>query len=449
MLLLSRTVWPGTPWSKANFRRVQGWLLSLIKNTASVLLGIVFSCQLNVVNAEQKLLRFAGLIDGTGEVIKGREILIDDGLIVAVGESLEACYPDAKKIYHDKLTALPGMIDVHVHMTYGLSEPSKGDAWTQLFSTTAPERLVEAKRNARRTLASGVTTARDLFAFGGVDFQLKALIDDGIVPGPRLFLSGEAIHPSVLPIQREGVQDYNVAALRKQTRVRLDKGADWIKIFATTGSADDLSGEQIFFYPQIKAVTEMAHAAGRRVAVHSYSASAVVDALKAGVDSIEHPVGVSDEILRQWATTKTVYVPTIDHNRYYAEHRDEYGYDETVEKQLYAFVQRNVDTLRRAHAAGVVIAMGSDAVMTGFGQNLRELEWFIKAGMSKQEAIQTATINAASLLGQKDNLGRLRVGFAADIIGVEGDPLVDIRALTRNVAWVMKAGEIVIDDQAD
>jgi imidazolonepropionase-like amidohydrolase len=230
------------------------------------------------------------------------------------------------------------------------------------------------------------------------------------------------------------------------TEQRIAEGADWLKIFATTGSADDLTGKQQFLYPEIKAATDTAHAAGLKVAVHSYGPSAVADALRAGVDSIEHPVGLTDQLLEQWAATDTVYVPTIDHNRYYADHRDEYGYDESIESDLHAFVQRNVESLRRAHEAGLTIAMGSDAVMSGFGQNTLELEWFIEAGMTTAEAIQTATMNGARLVGHEQYLGRLKSGFAADIVAVAGNPLRDIRAITRNVKWVMKDGDVVLND---
>ena len=395
--------------------------------------------------AEPTLLRFAQLIDGTGEVLDAHEIVVEDGRIVAIGDDLEEQYPAGSTVDHRNLVALPGLIDVHVHMTYGLDGPPRGDAWNELFATPAPARLVTATRNARLTLETGVTAARDMFAFDGLDFQLKALIDNGIITGPRLFVSGQGIHPLVLPAVAEGERRDIVAEFTRQVERRIQLGADWVKIFATTGSADDLTGEQIFFYPEINAATEIAHAAGLRVAVHSYGPSAVADALNAGVDSIEHPVGLDDALIAHWAQTQTVYVPTIDHNRYYADHRGEYGYDETIEQNLRDFVERNVATLSKIHAAGITVAMGSDAVMTGFGENTRDLEWFIEAGLSTREAIRTATVNGARLLGQEDFLGRLETGFAADIIAVAGNPLEDIRALTRNVRWVMKDGLIVID----
>jgi len=419
-----------------------------MKSVIRMLFCIVLFGYGSVTLAKPTLLKFAMLIDGSGEVLDAREIVVNRGTITAIGNGLAAEYPDAKEIILEDLVAVPGLIDVHVHLTYGLAGPSQGDAWTELLATPAPDRLVEATRNARKTLRTGVTTARDLFAFDELDLQIKALIDNDVIPGPRLFVSGMAIHPFTLTPLADGEERDPVAEFTRFAQQRVAAGADWVKIFATTGSADDLTGKQIFFYPEIKAATDIAHAAGLRVAVHSYGPSAVRDALKAGVDSIEHPVGLSDELIERWAATDTVYVPTIDHNRYYADHRKEYGYNEAVEQDLQAFVKRNVESLRRAHAAGIKIAMGSDAVMTMFGQNTRELEWFVEAGMTTSEVLQAATVNGAALLGQKNTLGRLQKGFAADIVAVKGDPLSDIRSLTRKVRWVMKDGKVVVDDRS-
>jgi imidazolonepropionase-like amidohydrolase len=221
----------------------------------------------------------------------------------------------------------------------------------------------------------------------------------------------------------------------------------FLKIFATTGTASDLSGEQVYFYPEISAATKVAHANGPKVALHAYGASAVPEAIRAGVDSIEHAVDVDDETLAAWAASGIAYVPTIDHNRYYADYREEYGFDPQAERELRDFTARNVEMLRRAHAAGVPIVMGSDAVMSMFGENTRELEWFIKAGMSNAEVLQSATVNGARLLGQQDKLGRLAPGFAADIVAVQGQPLHDIEALIGHVVWVMKNGEVVVDNR--
>jgi imidazolonepropionase-like amidohydrolase len=269
------------------------------------------------------------------------------------------------------------------------------------------------------------------------------LVEAGVIPGPRIFTSGMGFHPLALPpVDAEEQRDL-VAVFSSLARERVAAGADWIKIFATTGSADDLSGEQIFHYPEIKAATDIAHAAGLRVALHAYGPAAVADALRAKVDSIEHSVGVDEEMLKRWANTDTFYVPTIDHNRYYADHRDEYGYDEDVAAELRGFVAENVASLTKARAAGIRVAMGSDAVMTMFGQNTRELEWFVEAGMTPAQALQAATMGGAALLGQAHFLGRLKVGYAADIVALQGDPLMDVKAVTRRVKWVMKGGSVV------
>lgn len=395
--------------------------------------------------SQTTILHFGRIVDGTGEVLGGREIAVRDGIIVDVGDRLSEHHTGARSIDLGALVAVPGLIDVHVHITYALAGPSQGDAWAELEQTSAADRLAGARRNAIKALEVGVTSARDLFSSDNMGFELRDLIDSGAIPGPRLYLSGVGLHPQTLLPLAEGEERDIVAEFTTIAGKRVDEGADWVKIFATTGSADDLTATQNFRYPEIKAAVDVAHAAGLRVAVHSYGPSAVADALRAGVDSIEHPVGLDDATLSAWAKTDTIYVPTIDHNRYYADHRAEFGYDEETEKNLRSFVRDNLETVRRAHKAGVRMAMGSDALMTMFGENTRELEWFVEAGMTPAEALGAATVNGAALLGEEKNLGRLAPGYAADIVAVKGDPLADIRALTRGVVWVMKGGEVVVE----
>ena len=151
-------------------------------------------------------------------------------------------------------------------------------------------------------------------------------------------------------------------------------------------------------------------------------------------------------VLAEMAKRGTFYVPTIDHNRYYVDFRDEYGYDEKVAERLNAYIEKNLETARRAHKAGVKFAMGSDAVFTMFGQNTRELAWFVKAGMTPAEALQTATANAAELLGMRDQLGAIAPGYFADMVAVDGDPLSDIQVAIDKVRWVMKGGQVVVDN---
>jgi imidazolonepropionase-like amidohydrolase len=195
----------------------------------------------------------------------------------------------------------------------------------------------------------------------------------------------------------------------------------------------------------MKAAVDAAHNLGKRVAIHSYGPDGARDAVRAGADSVEHAAGLDEDTLAEMVRRKTFYVPTIDHNRYYAEHAGEFGYGEADVAGLNAFIQRNLETAVRAFKSGVRFAMGSDAVFTMFGENARELEWFVRAGMSPAQAIATATAGGAALLGLEDRLGRIAPGYYADIIAVEGDPLTDIRAVTHGALWVMKGGSVLVD----
>ncbi len=395
--------------------------------------------------AAPEILLFSRIIDGTGEILGGTEIAVENGRILAVGNNLTSRYPDATVRDMKRLTALPGIIDVHTHLTYGLAGEPGGDAWSELGATPLDARLVAAARNAVKTLETGVTTIRDLNAGNNLDFYMRALIESGTIRGPRMLISGPGMHPSNEPSSRPGQLKDPVAEATAFAAARMAEGADWVKIFATSGSASDLTSRQQYGYGEIAAAVEIAAKSGRRVAVHTYGPEAVADAVRARVHSIEHATGLSDDLLRRIAEAGIVYVPTIDHNRYYADHAAEYGYDAEIKRNLHAFVERNLETVRRAHKLGVKIAMGSDAVLTGFGENTGELSWFIKAGMTPAEAIQTATVNGAELLGLENEIGRIAPGYRADIIAVTGNPGRDINDLITGVIWVMKEGTVVAD----
>ena len=195
----------------------------------------------------------------------------------------------------------------------------------------------------------------------------------------------------------------------------------------------------------MKAAADVAHKFGRKLAVHSYGPDGARDAVQAGADSIEHSTDMDDATISEMARRGTFYVPTIDHNRYYVEYRQQFGYSEEVAARLNDYINRNLETARRAHKAGVRFAMGSDAVFTMFGQNTRELEWFVKAGMTPDEALAAATTNGAALLGMEKKLGAVAPSYFADIVALEGDPQQDIGVVTRHVKWVMKGGKVVLD----
>ena len=167
--------------------------------------------------------------------------------------------------------------------------------------------------------------------------------------------------------------------------------------------------------------------------------------MRAGAESLEHAIDLDDSTLVRMVAQGTFYVPTIDHNRYYAEYKDEFKYTPAQVASLDSFRLRNIETARRAFKAGVKFAMGSDAVFTMFGQNTRELGWYTQIGMTPAQALATATTNGAALLGMEKKLGAVAPGYFADIVAVEGDPLADIRVVIDKVRWVMKGGSVVVD----
>jgi imidazolonepropionase-like amidohydrolase len=260
----------------------------------------------------------------------------------------------------------------------------------------------------------------------------------GTLVGPRMFVAGRGISAG-----RGGGPD--ASAMRGEVDARVKAGSDWIKVYASRGSFDSVETTQTLTFEQIKAIVEAAHAVGRKVAVHSYGPSGVKDAVRAGADSIEHGIELDDDSLADMVRRGTVWVPTIDHNRYYVDAREDYGFPPDAIAPLEKYIAGNLESTRRAFKAGVRIGMGSDAVFTGFGQNTRELQWFVKAGMTPEQALRTATITGALLLGQQDALGRIRPGFFADLVAIEGEPLKDIDAVITGVRWVMKNGAVVVD----
>jgi imidazolonepropionase-like amidohydrolase len=302
--------------------------------------------------------------------------------------------------------------------------------------------VVLAADNAMRTLETGVTTVRDLGASNETDYALRDLIDMGRMVGPRMFVSGQGLSAPRLSAPRGGAPPPDYAQL---AAARVAAGSDWVKVYGSRGSYQSVDTTQTLTFEEMKAAVDAAHAAHRPVAIHSYGPSGVKDAVRAGADSIEHGIDLDDETLAEMVKRGTVWVPTIDHNRYYIDARDEFGFADDTIPPLRAYLEKNLDAARRAVKAGVRIGMGSDAVYTMFGQNTRELAWFVKAGMTPRQALASATTIPAALLGQEKALGALAPGYFADIVAVDGDPLADVAVLIEKVRWVMKGGTVVVD----
>ncbi len=407
----------------------------------------VFPCFQSKAASAVKAIRFGKLADGTGKVLTNAIVIVEGDRIKSVNIGSSSIPPGAEVIDLSRYTGIPGLIDAHTHMTYYWDQAPGTRPWAQLGARVPAMTMFLAQENLRRTLEAGVTTVRNLHAAEYADIAMRDLISMGKMTGPRMFVSGYGLHVASrvgAPTPSKG-QANGVDEVARAAREQIAAGADWVKMFGSTGSAQDVSGNQTFTFDEMKAAVDTAHNLGKRIAVHSYGPGGARDAVRAGADSVEHATDMDDETITEMVRRKMFYVPTIDHNRYYAEYRDQFGYGPEVAERLTAYVERNLETARRAFKAGVRFAMGSDAVFTMFGQNTRELGWFVKAGMTPSQALAAATTNGAALLGMEKSLGAVLPGFYADIVAVEGDPLADINVVINNVRWVMKGGVVVVD----
>ena len=402
------------------------------------------------LRAQVKALRFGQVIDGRGQVIPNAVILVKADRIVAVGPEKDVVIPATAEIIDLRAyTAIPGLIDAHTHMTFYWDKTPGTTPWQQLGTLGPAVTVFLAQENARKALETGVTTVRDLGSSDNMDLAMRALINRGAMHGPRMFVAGNGLHISSTPYKAGTVPDPGqcdgVAEVQRVARQQLAAGADWIKMYGSTGSDQDVTGFQTFGYEEMKAATDVAHRAGKRIAIHSYGPDGARDAVRAGANTVEHAIDLDDATLAAMARQGTIYVPTVEHNRYYIAHRAEYGYDSAVVAGLNQYVAKNFETVKRAVKAHVKMAMGSDAVFSGFGENTRELAWFVKAGLSPAQALRTATVTGAEMLGMEQSLGALAPGYYADIVAVEGDPLRDIQVVIEHVKWVMKAGQVEVN----
>jgi imidazolonepropionase-like amidohydrolase len=408
-----------------------------------------------------RALRFAKLVDGDGHITPDATVVVDGDRIVYVGSGDGAVPSGVATVDLRRYTAIPGMIDVHTHMTYWWDHaPGTRPFGPGGTRRTPAEVATVAMENARLTLETGVTTVRDLGSSGYADILMRDKINRGEAVGPRMFVAGyglsktmprptAALPASALPTS--GPPGWlrgritTLADIPLAVKTQVDSGADVVKMYGSTGTGADTSGVQTFNYEEMKAAVDAAHALGKRIAIHSYGASGGRDAVRAGTNTLEHSVDLDDATLAQMARQGTIYVPTIDHNRYYADFRADYGYTDDQARGLDAYRARNLETARRAIKAGVKVAMGSDAVHMMFGQNTRELGQLVQAGMTPLDALRAATVTGAEVLGMDDRIGRIAPGYYADIVAVEGDPAVDINATIYGVKWVMKGGAVVVD----
>ena len=400
--------------------------------TLSIIVAVVLAAV--EASAQTTFIRFGKLWDGD-KLMDRAVVQVDGDRIVRItpGNAVPA---DARTIDLSRFTGLPGLIDLHTHITYywDRAPGSRPRGQRRLPAVT----VFLAQENARRTLETGVTTIRDLNAGNDMDFAMRELTKSGAMIGPRIFASGPGLSA------RQGAPP-DPEAMRKLVEERVKAGADWIKVFGSRGGFENVDGTQTVTFDEMRAVVETAHKLGKRVAIHSYGASGVRDAVRAGADSVEHGADVDDETIAEMVKRGTVWVPTIDHNRYYVDAKDEYGFAPGSEAALNDYIARNLESARRAVKAGVKIAMGSDAVYSMFGQNTRELGMLVKAGMTPAQALASATTIPAALLEMDKQLGRVAPGYLADLVAIEGDPTTSVDPVINGVRWVMKEGRVVVD----
>jgi imidazolonepropionase-like amidohydrolase len=379
-------------------------------------------------------------------------ITITDGRITAVAAGLTPAPAGARLVDLSGKTVLPGLIDMHVH----LSGDPGGDFRDEAVDPHEWATLVGAK-NARITALAGFTTVRDLGSPPLVGFALRRATAEGVIPGPRIVSSGPAIsviggHGDVSGFRPEvikalGVDNTCTGPEQCAARVRefSRAGADLIKITATGGvlSQQARGLGQHFTNAEMKSIVDTAHSLGLKVAAHAHSARGIEAAARAGVDSIEHGTFADSKAIAAMKASGSSLVPTLMAFTGIRERLGKNIYTPVVEAKIRETLSEVGKAARAARAAGVPVVFGTDAAVFEHGRNAQELALMVElAGMSPAEAIASATTGAARLLGMEREVGRIAPGFSADLIAVGGDPLRDVRALEQ-VDYVMVRGKAI------
>jgi imidazolonepropionase-like amidohydrolase len=403
-------------------------------------------------SAEAGAVRCGKLIDVRSGRERADQVVVFDGkgIVTAVGPAATTALP-AGVTPRDlsAMTCLPGLIDVHVHLTGDASEHGY-----KALGISIPRQATIGVKNARLTLLAGFTSVRNAGADGYTDVALRDAVNAGDVPGPRMLVSGPMIgitgghcDENLLPAEYkrvgEGVAD-GPWALRAKVREVVKYGADLIKICASGGvlSKGDEAGAEQLTLEEMQAIVAEAHKLGRKVAAHAHGTGAIRDAILAGVDSVEHASLIDKDGIKLAKRHGTYLVFDIYNDDFILSEGLKSGMlEESIEKEKkIGRLQR--ENFRKAWKAGAKMAFGTDAAVYPHGDNARQFAKMVEWGMAPIDALRAATINAADLMGWQDKVGELAPGHYADLIAVSGDPLSDVRLL-EHVAFVMKGGEAV------
>lgn len=390
----------------------------------------------------------AVLRDATASPSGPATITVTDGRIVSIADGFQPAPAGATLVELRDKTVLPGLIDLHVHLTF---DPG-GDFWRE--TVEPPEwGVVVGTKNAEKTLRAGFTTVREAGSSQQSAFALRRGTEEGVITGPRIIAAGPPLAiigghgdvsgflPEINEVLSSGYTCTGAVECAAKVRRASQNGANVIKITATGGvlSQQGRGLEAHFTDTEMKSIADTAHSLGLKVMAHAHGARGVEAASRAGIDTIEHGTFLDETAAREMAKNGTVLIPTLMAFKGVSEGLGKGIYTPVVEQKIRAVYDTAQVFMGKAHKWGVTIAFGTDAGVFDHGRNAEEFALMVAQGMSNRQALASATTEAAKVLQMESEIGRIAPGYSADLIAVSGNPLDDVRVL-EHVDWVMVRG---------